>query len=284
MIGNREELLRAAYHPLQPGYSRGGKQYLELDYTEDCKLGKYMSEIFEVQCPKSDIINIIPDGCNDILITYNGEEVISWLSPSISAPSKFNFGELKWIFGIRFLPGATYAIFHDNLEYDVQRAIDMKHLFRDFKLVEDAFSKARSFVKRLEVIGEYLEKKIKVRNGIEEILYYCVGQLIDTNGLISIEALSDKTGYGVRYIRELFSKHIGHSPKELANIIRMQKTLMYMWDKPQANLGETAFKYGFADQSHMNREFRKFLGSTSGIVKDDENWITYLKTDNNRIF
>lgn len=284
MYDAQNKMLEIMYNPCQPGYRQAGKRYMEMDYSEDCRLGKYISEIFEVQEPKDNVIHVIPDGCNDVIITYDGKKVVSWLSPSILEASKFQFNKMKWIFGIRFLPGATYAIFHDNVEYHSGKAIDMKLLFSDFDEIEKMLCKAHSFTKRYEIIEEYLEKKISKCDGIQGILYYCMKYLVATNGMASVEELSEQTGYSVRYIRQLFSKHVGHSPKKLASIIRMQKTLEYLWENPSVNLGETASKFGFSDQSHMNREFRKFLGFTSGVVKDDENWILKLQTNSNRKF
>lgn len=117
---------------------------------------------------------------------------------SESGPMSFRFDSLLWIFGVRFLPGATYAIFHSNLEYHVRQAIDMKRLFGDF---------------RHEIMEDYLRKKLGGENGVEEILSYCAKQFIVTNGQVSVEELAGMTGYGVRYIRQLFAKHVGTPQK-----------------------------------------------------------------------
>lgn len=272
------------YTPSQPGYLQFGKHYNSLSYSRDCKLGNYICEIFEVQYPQTNIIPVIPDGCNDIIITFSGKEISSWLSPSITTSSKFHFDRLEWIFGIRFLPGATHAIFRNNLNYDVQQAIDMNLLFKDFSYIEQGFFKSQSFIKRHELIKSYLEEKTRIHDGIGEIINFCVNQLIITNGQMNVRELALKTGYSDRYIRQLFANHVGHSPKELANIIRMQCALHNITENPKINLVEMAHKFGFADQSHMNREFRKFIGVSSCNLKQNDRWISYLNAGKSRIF
>lgn len=102
---------------------------------------------------------------------------------------------------------------------------------------------------------------------MEQILSRCVAQIIRSDGLIPVQELAEESGYSVRYLRQLFVQHVGHSPKELAMIVRMQRALRWIWEHPGDSLGETAARFGFADQSHMNREFRRFLGVTSGAVQ-----------------
>lgn len=284
MYDMEKQMLEGMYNPCQPGYKRAGKYYMELNYSEDCRLGAYISTFFEVLYPVENVIHVIPDGCNDIIVTYDGNTVASWLSPSISKASKFHFEKLNWLFGIRFLPGATYAIFHDYLKYNAQSAVDMKLLFDDFQEIEKKLSEARSFAKRYEIMEAYLANKISKCHGVQDILQYYVKYLIDAKGMVSVKELAAQTGYSVRYIRQLFAKHVGHSPKELANIIRMQSALQFLWENADVSLGDTAIAFGFSDQSHMNREFRKFLGITSGVIKENENWILDLKTDRWRIF
>ena len=99
-----------------------------------------------------------------------------------------------------------------------------------------------------------------------------------------MEELAEESGYSSRYIRALFADRIGHSPKELSSILRMQRALGYLWDNAVADLSDTAQRFGFSDQSHMNREFRKWFGLTSGMVKDAENWVYQIRTGKIRWF
>lgn len=91
------------------------------------------------------------------------------------------------------------------------------------------------------------------------------------------------TGYTPRYLRALFAEHMGHSPKELAAIVRMQCALRYLEEENgSVNLSEAAARFGFSDQSHMNCEFRRFLGATFGAVKGAPSWIDEIVSEATR--
>ena len=139
-------------------------------------------------------------------------------------------------------------------------------------------------MRRHEIIEDYLRDRITPKNNTENILSCAVRLLIETNGVISIERLAKEVGYGTRYLRQLFTDYIGHSSKELANMIRMQKTLQCLLDNPDQKLSDIAIKYGFSDQSHMNREFKKYMGVTSRIIKERGQWNSILRAELNRIF
>ena len=280
-----QSLSSVKYTACQQGYTQSGKYFSKVLFSKNCEIGRCVSEIFEIQnCDIDAGVHVIPDGCNDIILAFDGTKINSFLSLSISEPYTFCFGKMKWIFGVRFYPGATYSIFHDKLENSPSNAIDVNLLLSGFSEIENSICETNSFEERVHVLNTGLEKQLKQPDATENILRYCVGRILLTGGLISIESLANETGYTGRHVRQLFLRHIGHSPKQLANIIRVQNALQHIDKMKYSNLSEAAFQFGFSDQSHMNREFRKFLNITSGSIKPDANWITRIQTGNVRHF
>ena len=273
-----------SYHPCQPGYYQAGEKYQELNYGEDCRLGRIVCQMFEVTRPKEHQIRVIPDGCNDILISCDGGQINSWYSPSVTKSTNFHFQKAEWIFGVRFYPGADCSLLRERIPVSKTHPIEVRELLPDFDSLDDELKSSISFVRRHEIIEDYLRDRITPKNNTENILSCAVRLLIETNGVISIERLAKEVGYGTRYLRQLFTDYIGHSSKELANMIRMQKTLQCLLDNPDQKLSDIAIKYGFSDQSHMNREFKKYMGVTSRIIKERGQWNSILRAELNRIF
>ena len=273
-----------SYHPCQPGYYQAGEKYQELNYSEDCRLGRIVCQMFEVTRPKEHQIRVIPDGCNDILISCDGGQINSWYSPSVTKSTNFHFQKAEWIFGVRFYPGADCLLLRERIPVSKTHPIEVRELLPYFDSLDDELKSSISFVRRHEIIEDYLRDRITPKNNTENILSCAVRLLIETNGVISIERLAKEVGYGTRYLRQLFTDYIGHSSKELANMIRMQKTLQCLLDNPDQKLSDIAIKYGFSDQSHMNREFKKYMGVTSRIIKERGQWNSILRAELNRIF
>ena len=88
-------------------------------------------------------------------------------------------------------------------------------------------------------------------------------QLCQARGNIRMEVISDYTGYTGRYCREKFKEAHGISIKNYSSIMRFQNAVrMLSRQDDEASLSDIVFDNGYFDQSHLNREFRRFCGDT----------------------
>lgn len=55
---------------------------------------------------------------------------------------------------------------------------------------------------------------------------------------------------------------MGVSPKTLARKIRFEAVHDRIWQNPQADLAALAYELGYADQCHLNREFKALSHKT----------------------
>ena len=80
-----------------------------------------------------------------------------------------------------------------------------------------------------------------------------------------IEELSQLAGISGRQMQRRFSAAVGYGPKMFQSVLRFQR-LLYLASNGagQASLADLAARAGYADQSHMNREVRRFAGKSPG--------------------
>lgn len=100
------------YFPKQLGYKNLEYQYKSYIINKTHILSSYIAEIFEIKnlyLNKS--INVIPDGCDDIIIVYDKNSIRSYISPSLEITQSFAFSSEYVVLGIRFLPGTTANLF-----------------------------------------------------------------------------------------------------------------------------------------------------------------------------
>ena len=270
------------YYPCQPGYRSAQGTYHEAVIPPGTMLGRRVCQFFEVDNFPGGSLSVLPDGCHDIVLTFDGETLTGWLSPSIRETFTFQFPACRWVFGVRFLPGATYALFPRTPAPGEPLAISLRDLLPDFGPVADRLPHTRTFAQRQGLLTAYLP--LASPDDADRVAAYCVERLLSSEIPPAVEELAEESGYSSRYIRALFADRIGHSPKELSSILRMQRALGYLWDNAVADLSDTAQRFGFSDQSHMNREFRKWFGLTSGMVKDAESWVYQIRTGKIRWF
>ncbi|ABV37511.1 transcriptional regulator, AraC family [Shewanella sediminis HAW-EB3] len=86
------------------------------------------------------------------------------------------------------------------------------------------------------------------------------GVMSGDNGL-SIEALSERLGIGSRYLRQLFNKHLGTSPKQYAQFRQLMfaKQLLHQTDLPVVQVGLAA---GYTSIRRFNEVFKDTLQLT----------------------
>lgn len=89
-----------------------------------------------------------------------------------------------------------------------------------------------------------------------------IEQLCHTPQILVTELSSNCCLSKKQFERE-FYLHVGMNPKEYSRIIRFQKTLKQMQCQQEIiNQADLAYANGYADQSHMIREFKRLCGYT----------------------
>lgn len=107
-------------------------------------------------------------------------------------------------------------------------------------------------------------------------------------GRAGVAGLMDATGYTRRHVSALFRRWVGLSPKQFHRLRRFATLRAFIardhfdWrDAPRRpNWSDLAAGFGYADQSHMSRDFRDFAGMTPGAFAQAARGIdNYLPVD-----
>ena len=79
---------------------------------------------------------------------------------------------------------------------------------------------------------------------------------------LSADALTSLTGLGARQIERVYRDNVGFGPKTLSRLARFQRVVRGIESARQGSWAGLAARHGYADQSHLAREFREFAGTT----------------------
>ena len=146
-------------------------------------------------------------------------------------------------------------IINDDLEIDGN--CYGKSLAEEIAEAKNMKERAEIFVRRY-VDGYVVENEQDAAGRMEE---YIRNRIYESKGNISIGTLAEETGYSECYIRRIFGKIHGISPKVFEKFVRFQNTLNLM-EKEKIGLEELAAECGYYDQSHMIKDFKNFSGVT----------------------
>jgi AraC-like DNA-binding protein len=86
--------------------------------------------------------------------------------------------------------------------------------------------------------------------------------IIRQRGQASVERLAEATGVSRQHLTRVFRRDIGVTPKMYCRLARFQSTLAYTDPRNDVDWARVAARTGYADQSHMIAEFRRFSSLT----------------------
>ena len=114
---------------------------------------------------------------------------------------------------------------------------------------------------RFDVLEAFLSARMAAGPRADPAVERAWACLNGSAGAVRVEALASELGVSRRYLGGRFADQIGLSPKTVARQLRFADvrrriaTTPYRW-------AEIAADAGYADQPHLNREFRELAGTT----------------------
>lgn len=89
-------------------------------------------------------------------------------------------------------------------------------------------------------------------------------RLLIADPRLKIDELARKFGWNARMIHRQFLGACGYGPKHFQRIMRIQRAIRVLHVEAPAGASDLAIAAGYADQAHMNRDFREITGFTPG--------------------
>jgi len=83
---------------------------------------------------------------------------------------------------------------------------------------------------------------------------------------ISVEDVARDVGVHPVYFARMFRKHRGCSPHEFLNFLRLRESSTALATSDES-ICSIAGSFGFYDQAHFSREFKKWTGKTPGLFR-----------------
>lgn len=216
---------------------------------------------------------IIPDTCVDII--YNIDHTDNTVDAGFCGINDSGFwssdrrkcGHLVSTFAIRLYAWSVYVFLEDSLKdtingyYDVQSRfmwldqILRQQLLEKKSLTERMDAAQEAFLKRLFRIGKDYSNASVRRNSVIE---HAMSQIILSKGALSTTELAKECFVSGRQLERLFHEYVGITPKKLCNLVRYQFLWSEMLNDPRFHVADAVYRYGYTDQAHLMREFKRY--------------------------
>jgi transcriptional regulator GlxA family with amidase domain len=127
--------------------------------------------------------------------------------------------------------------------------------------------RSESFHERCVLITRMLSAREAGQYRPMALLRRCIDLIHDSRGLARVSELASTVGCSDRYLNRVFQERVGISPKLYSEMIKLQFSLYSILTTRPKSLLDTAVNYGYFDQTHMNRSYRKFLDCTASDIR-----------------
>lgn len=241
-------------------------------------LDRYVRCYWTLSAPADDSApaqRVLPDGCVEVVINLGApferhdadgrterQPRTLLVGPTTRHMSIAATGEIRLV-GVRFEPGGALPF----LATTPAEIRDVAPSLEDVALPLD-----RSFADQLSlapfgdegpIIDRMLSGRLsRARRAGDDRVLSCVHAALTAREPMRVDSLVDLTGLGARQLERRFRETVGFGPKTLCRLVRFQRVVRAVGGEANAHWARLAAGSGYADQSHMAREFREFAGTT----------------------
>lgn len=191
---------------------------------------------------------IIPDGCRDLIVTVSDGDKPHWfVSPLLDQSKSLQVEKNTAFLGFRLKPGTQISErkLLDTIENNNVHVDEIQSLIDDFT---------------------------KRDNAIKEVL-----NCLASSDVGSVKNASKILGVNIRTLQRLVFKSTERTPSywfQLARVRKAAKSLTSLI--PSTSLAAVADINGFSDQSHMNREFKRWFNISPSEVQRNSDVMAQL--------
>jgi AraC-like DNA-binding protein len=129
---------------------------------------------------------------------------------------------------------------------------------------------ATSWPDRFAVLDQVLERRLGVLPPAEAPLRRAWHLLVRSGGSLRVDRLADEVGWSRRHLSARFSGEFGLSPKELARVVRFERSKLLIQRGRWQTLADVAATCGYYDQAHLTREWSRLAGCPPSVWLAEE--------------
>ncbi len=259
----------ANYHPITATPFRRDEEYREIEPCEvlapyiRCFWGSERTYVPKAERGQEQIV--VPDTCADImdLIDYTDNDTESGFcgicdSSFIANGNSGLAGHKISMFAIRFYAWGVYPFSEDSLKGSLNQYAETPSRFtwldRELRV---RLPETSSLEERVRITEQLLLQKMESRRS-HPIIDETMTNILLHGGSLESTTLAKDAFISLRQLERLFHEYIGITPKKLSSMIRYQNLWRDVVCRDNFNIQDAVYRYGYTDQSHLMREFRKY--------------------------
>lgn len=187
------------------------------------------------------------------------------LVPTLSVPNYNFIGDFLRGIRVIFQPGIFHCLYNVPLAPFVDRMVELDYVV-DKRLsdLQERLMATDSIQQRLTYIEQYLLQRLRFAN-TPKLLFPKLNQYLSSINYPSTVKDFAKIAYkSDRQFNRILKKEVGLNASTFIRIQRFNLILHHFQKHSDKSLSQMAIDFGYTDQSHFTREFKKLSGQTPG--------------------
>lgn len=169
-------------------------------------------------------------------------------------------GDMR-VYGVRFKPGGAYPFLGLPMSDVYNRVIPLDDLWGRFAVeVRERLCAAPTTEAGLALFEQLMRTRLCDEREEQKIVEYGIAEIRRRRGSLSIRQLCDDISISQNHLGTQFKRVVGTTAKELALLYRFEQVLRAIRPNGPMDWTEIALRYGYYDQSHLNKTFLAFTG------------------------
>lgn len=231
-------------------------------YVEDSPLPRRRVEV-----PSRDVTLILSLGPTiDVGYPHLGEArhgLDCFVAPMHDTWAQTSFRGRQEGIEVNMSPLALHMLLGIPMHEIANRVIGLSDLMgREADLLVERLAGLGGWEERFTLLDAVLGARLREATGPSPSIAWAWRRLRKSAGTVTVSELAAEIGCSSRHLVSGFREQVGLPPKRVARILRFERVVGLLEQAEGRGLGDIAASCGYADQPHLNRDFRAFAGAS----------------------
>ena len=166
------------------------------------------------------------------------------------------------VVGARFHPATARAFLDLPMDRATDQRLELARLWPgETRTLLREVDEAASLEERVQAVAQFVLRRV-AGSPVDESVRQCVAAFQSSGGTMPVQAAAEIAGIGRRQLERRFLEVVGVSPALFANVLRFRSVFDAIEHDSARPWTDAAIAAGYFDQSHLIRDFRRFVGCT----------------------
>lgn len=207
---------------------------------------------------------VLPDGCADLLFDLRGTFGRAAVQGEIVGPmSRGEVVELRSgvdLLGVRLRPGATAAVLGIAADQLLDLTLPISEAPVPLRVDTEQLAGVPDTTGRIELLTAACRARLAALDDFDPIVHAALARwALPARGFPTISILVRDLGLSERAFERRFVANVGLTPVRFRRLARLRSVLR-LFSEGGRDWAAMAAATGFADQSHLVRDFQSFIG------------------------